>query len=96
MYLLYTSKEFLILRINFVIVIVIPQTTYMRKKVSKFIDEDEHENTKLCPHQKMIKGMKSWEILCLIRKLHLIKRYAQILICDCVCNTVCITDIRLI
>ena len=27
----------------------IPQTTYMRKKVSKFIDEDEHQNTKLCP-----------------------------------------------
>ena len=26
----------------------------MRKKVSKFIDEDEHENTKLCPHLKMI------------------------------------------
>ena len=34
----------------------IPQTTYMRKKVSKFIDEDEHENTKLCPHLKMIQG----------------------------------------
>ena len=34
----------------------IPQTTYMRKKVSKFIDEDEHQNTKLCPHLKMIQG----------------------------------------
>ena len=28
----------------------------MRKKVSKFIDEAEHENTKSCPHLKMIQG----------------------------------------
>ena len=28
----------------------------MRKNVSKFIDEEEHENAKLCPHLKMIQG----------------------------------------